>query len=299
MPDTSHGPRKYYPIKTQKKQAQTKPPKVHDIKYYIEYTDQNDDSGWDPEKILFSFTFSAPDNDKRSAPQTFLIETENLETGATESFTQDYNKNYYRFWQRQDQLNEESVQDSIINQRVIITPINDFGEGAKSTFWLPFKDLLFTRTKEKQETFSILNNNWHLYSETPNERLDRPKIMYLYLDVPESDIELDREMLSTEDYYFDCLSYFNNINDKTYRWSIQLDGKQRRLSKNGWQDSSIEQQKFITDLIQSMLPMYRKFLTEQVLEVNSNHMFKMAIENPEDNRDSIIIYLMKGQKWEM
>ncbi len=289
--------RKMYPRKPQRLVAWTNPPKVYDMKFYSEYVDVNDDTYWAPEKTLFSFTMSQPEVDITSPPSIFHIEILDLEKNTAESFVQEYDKPYYRFWQRQDEKDRQT-EEFIINSRVTITPINDFGEGNKSTFLLPLKDLFWTRSKEKQDTFSVLNTNWALFSETPEDRLNRPKLMFIYLDVPDADIEADREMLSQPEWYFDSLSYSTEINNATFRWSITENG-QRKLSVNGWEDSTHEEQTFIETLIQTTLPFYRSYLTEKGLEVNSSHVFKMAVENPRDNKDTIIIYLMKGQKWEI
>ncbi len=286
-----------YPVTNQTQQADTTPPKIYDMKYYLEYIDPEDDAYWNPEKILFSFTFSGADSDKRAAASQFHVEIQDLETGKIESFIQLYNKPYYRFWQRQAQQQQEDTSKFIINSRVTITPMNDFGEGKKSTFLLPLRDLVQTRSKENNEIFSILNSNWSLFSETPDDRENRPKIMYIYLGVDDATIEADRTKLSTTDWQFDSLTSSSDINDRTYRWSV--DSTHRKLSQNGWNDSTQAEQTFITDLIQSMLPDYREYLTRKGLSPDENYIFKMGIENPKDNRDTIVIYLLKGTEWKI
>ncbi len=289
--------RKMYPKKNQHQEAWTNPPKVYDMKFYSEYVDPDNDAYFDQEKILFSFTMSQPEVDVSSKPSIFHIEILDLATNTAESFVQDYGEPNYRFWQRQAEQDRDTT-EFIINSRITVTPINDFGEGNKSTFLLPFKDLVWTRSKENQDIFSVLNTNWEMFSETPEERLNRPKLMFIYLGVPEADIEADREMLSQPEWYFDSLSYSTEINDATYRWSIDDTGH-RKLSAAGWTDSTQEEQTFITKLIQTMLPFYRKYLNDYSLTQDSNHIFKVAVENPRDNRDTVIIYMMKGQKWEI
>ncbi len=259
--------RKAFTTKKQVNVSNTNPPKIYDMKFYSEYVDPEDDKYWAAEKILYSFTFDSKDN-VRSQSEIFLVELEDLDTGERRSAIQLADKSYYRLWQRQDEDSEDeetqvNTSNFIINSRVTITPINDFGEGEVSTFLLPFKDLVWTRAKDNtEETFSVLNDNWDLFSEDPDNRCNRSKIMYIYLDVPESDIELDRIKLSRPEQRFTCLpgSDYKTINKKTYRWSVTNDGF-RKLTKLGWSDSTQDEQTFITNLVQSMLPAYRTFLT--------------------------------------
>ncbi len=300
--------RKAYPPTPQVQQSVTAPPKAYDMKFYSEYVDPEDDFNWNPEKILFSFTFGEEDAEARSPAYEFLIEIENLDTGVVKSFVQLADVSVYRFWQRQAEVytlspdNPEDeidlLEESIVNSRIIVTPINDFGDGLKSTFILPFRDLTWTRSKDNvaEGTFSVMNTNWHLFSEDPDNRINRPKTMYIYLDVDESDIELDRLKLNREEYSYDSLTDYKTINNATYRWSVSgLD--YRKLSKDGWGDMNQEEKEFIVDLVQTMLPYYRNYITKEALLTDDDVVFKMAIENPDDNRDSIIIYLMKGTRW--
>ncbi len=295
-----------YPPRYQIQQSFTRPPKAQDIRFYSEYDDPIDDFNWNPEKIFFSFTFFTKEEQERSPAYEYLIEIENLETGVVKNFVQLHDKPYYRFWQRQAEVYTESpvgdeidlTEEAIVNSRITVTPVNDFGDGEKSIFLLPFKDMVWTRSKDNtaQETFAILNSNWNLFSEDPENRVNRPKIMYIYLDVPESDIELDRELLNTDPWFFDSLTDFKTINTRTFRWSVS-DTSYRRLSKDGWKDADQEEQEFIIDLVQTMLPAYRDHVTTYGLTVSDPTMFKLAVENPRDSKDSVIIYLMKETRW--
>ncbi len=294
--------RTIYPVTTQIKDAWTPPAKVQDMKFYSEYADPNEDLYWNPEKVLFSFTFYEDEKEARSDPELFLIQSENLDTGEIQNFTQLYDKPYYRYWQRQDEDGADvDTSEYIINARVTITPVNDFGEGETSSFILPFKDLVWTRSKDNQaqETFSVLNRDWSLFSEDPTQRKSRPKLMYIYLDVDESIIEQDRIRLGTPQWEFDSIANNSDeINQNTYRWSVSDQGY-RKLDRDGWDNMIQEEQTFITDLIQTMLPAYRDYLNIYGITQDKPHVFKMAIENPEDTRDTIIIYMMKGSQWEV
>ncbi len=294
--------RAVYPPAHQLTKDWTSPPKIQDMKFYQEYEDTEDDRFWPPDKILYGFVFYEDDYEDRSLPDLFLLEMENLDTGEVQSSTQIYNESVYRLWQRQDEHKDDSVDTSglIVNSRVTVTPVNDFGEGETSSFILPFKDLIWTRSKDNhgEETFGVLSQNWKLFSEEPNERENRSKVMYIYLDVPESDIELDRVLLGTEEWSFDSITDYKTVNERAYRWSVS-DAGYRKLDRNGWANSTPEEQTFIVDIIQSMLPTYRDYLNQYSIAMDEPHVFKMAIENPTDNRDTIIIYLMKEKQWEV
>ncbi len=297
--------RNSYPPSVLIQQSFTPPPKAQDIKFYSGYMDPIDDFIWDPEFINFSFTFFEEDKVLSEAYE-FLIEIQNVDTGVIKSFVQLADKSYYEFWQRQAEVYTESpigdeidlTEEAIVNSRIIVTPINDFGDGAKSVFFLPFKDVVWTRAKDNhaQETFAVLNTNWSLFSKDPFNRRNRPKIMYIYLDVSEGLIERDREILSEPEWQYDSLTDSKTINDQTYRWSVKED-EYRLLTEDGWRDSTADEQTFIIDLVQTMLPAYRNYMSSRGLVVDKPHMFKMGVENPQDNKDSILIYLLKGITW--
>ncbi len=299
--------RESFPPRSQRKRSFTTPPKAQDIKFYSEYVDPIDDFNWDPEKVLFGFTFYDQEQQDRSPAYQFLIEIENMDTGVIKNFVQLYNKPYYRFWQRQAETYTESppeeeidlAEEAIVNGKITVVPVNDFGPGETSVFFLPFRDLVWTRAKDNQaqQTFAVLKSNWHLYSETPEERNHRSKIMYIYLDVSENLIELDRTKLSQPEWYFDSLTDYKIINDRAYRWLVQ-GSEYKRLDRNGWHTSTQEEEQYITDLVQTMLPSYREHLIANELTPADPFVFKMAVENPQDNKDTIIIYLMKETRWQ-
>ncbi len=299
--------RKLYLPKTQRKRAFTLPPKIYDMKYYSEYSDDNS-YFWNVDPILFSFTFDIEDRDLSPAYE-YLIEIENLDTGVKKSFVQLQDAPFYRFWERQPEVYTESPlggdeieleKEAIVNSRVVITPVNEIGEGPQSVFFLPFKDLVWTRSKyDKGEylTFSYLKKNWKFFSETPNIRANRPKIMYIYLDTPESDIVDDRVFLNHPQWAYDSLTNYKLINNATFRWLVPEEGQHRKLTKDGWRNSTQEEQVFITELVQTMLPHYRAHVATNDLEFRDPFVFKMAVENPTDAHDTIIIYLIKKTRW--
>jgi len=291
-------------------QATTLPPKAYDIKFYAEYPDPYDAFYADPEKINFSFTFKREDKD-RSPAYEFLIEILNLETGIKKTFVQLAEEPIYKFWQRQAEvytkiLDEEErpvsiVEEAIVNSKITVVPVNDFGKGESSVFFMPFKDLFFTRSKSNEisRAFLVLNHYWHLFSEKPNERLNRPKIMYIYIGTPHNIIEHDKWLLSQPEWQFTSLTDSRYINDQTYRWSVQDDGYFKLNANGWWQENTVEEKEFIDELVDAMLPIYRNFLTEKQLNMSGPHVFKMAVENPTDNKDTIIVYLMRNSRWQL
>ncbi len=300
------GDRTSYPPRPNLSAATTTPPKVYDLKFYSEYMDPEDDFHWNQDKILFSFTFDEEESETKSPAYEFLISMTDLDTGVKKCFVQKADTDIYRFWQRQAEAYTESPLDetidisasSIVNSKITVIPINDFGEGKESVFFLPFKDLVWTRAKSNSSegTFNILKKYWHLYSEEPEKRLNRPKVLYIYLDTPPEDIEEDVIKLSSEEYSYETLSNYKNINQKTFRYSVSGD-EFLYLTDSGWLEMTKERKEFVTDLIQTMLPAYRDFITGAELNMAEPNMFKMAVENPRDNRDTVIIYLIKGQRW--
>jgi hypothetical protein len=284
----------------------TTPPKVYDMKYYSEYPDPYDDEAWAPDHVLFSFTFDEADRD-RSPAFGFLIEIQNIETGVIKSFIQLADKSYYRFWERGDEIRsdypiapeEELKEESIVNGKVKVIPFNDFGSGEPSTFFLPFKDMIWTRAKDNQtdQTFATLSKYWHLFSETPDERVNRPKTMYIYLDTPEPDVEDDRVFLNHPQWEHTTLTDYKYINDRTYRWLITEDADNKKLTIDGWKIMTSEEDEFIENLVRSMLPSYRDHVAKKGLSFIDPFVLKVAVENPKDNKDTIIIYLIKKTRW--
>jgi len=291
----------------------TTPPKAMDIKYYAEYPDEFDDDAVNLEFINFSFTFFESDASQRSPAYSFLIDIKDLETGEVKSFMQLRNKPKYRYWQRSAEIkkqkeNEEitgeedsrEIRGAVVNARIYVTPVNDFGRGKTSTFILPFKNLSFTRSTNNMENLpnSILTKYWPLYSDTPYDRKNRPKIMYIYIGTSFADVELDKILLNESEYYFDSLTNYQTINSLTYRWVIHDDGYYK-LDNTGWHSALTEEQEFIETLVESMLPDYRDFLTASGTDFGEPHVYKVAVENPMDPQDTIIIYLMKDTRWQL
>jgi hypothetical protein len=298
--------RKVYPPTQLRKKSDTLPPKAWDIKFYAVEKDPHDDFVMDPEFINFSFTFKENESIARSPAYEFQIDILNLDTGVYKSFVQLANKYYYKFWQRQAEVYTLSPkgfeinleEESIINSKITVTPINDFGMGEQSTFFLLFKNVAWMNklTNRDNPVFSVVNKYWHLYSEEPNNRLNRPKTIYIYINTDHDDIDSDVLLLGSSAWEYTSLSDYQTINERTYRWSVQDDGFYKR-DQYGWHLSTSEEKEYIENLVQASLPWYRKYLAANNIQMGLPHIFKMGINNPADEKDSIIIYLIKGMRW--
>jgi len=186
-----------------------------------------------------------------------------------------------------------------VNARVTITPLNDTGKGKRSTFLMPTKDMNYLpQSQTLNNTVFVLANYWHLFSERPEEVLNRPKQMHIYLDVSDDDIKLDKELLAGDDYRFTAKGDYRIINDEMYRWSINKDSF-KILSQEGFREMIPEEIIFIRHLINSFNDIFRRFITSRGIGQGTPVVFKLAAMNPKDHKDSIIIYLMKGKRWEI
>jgi hypothetical protein len=41
------------------------------------------------------------------------------------------------------------------------------------------------------------------------------------------------------------------------------------------------------------------YLNENLIGQGTEYIFKIAVQNPQDHQDSIIIYIMRGRPWEI
>jgi hypothetical protein len=302
--------RKYYTPEPLIQKHTTHPPKIYDFKFHWDHNTTYNDLPVPIEKILFSFTFDKDEVKSKSPAQNFLIDIIDLESNDLKHFVQIADTPIYRFWQRQAEFSilpeprnamtrVDPIENSSVNARIYTTPLNDFGRGETSTFLAPFKNLDFINSYNPySSTFEVLNHFWNLFSETPNKRENRPKILYIYMDIEKNLVELDRMLLSTPLYKFTSLTDYKYINDHTFRWLINDDGE-FKLDINGWSNVTTVEKSFLDELIHSFLDRYYEFLNKNALTLDMPHVYKLAIENPQDSDDSIIIYLMKGSQWRL
>jgi len=77
----------------------TPPPKVVDLKFRPHERNRNDEDDIAFDFLELEFAFDGSDALNRSAPDTYMIDIRNLETGVTKSYVQNA-KELNLFWQR-------------------------------------------------------------------------------------------------------------------------------------------------------------------------------------------------------
>ncbi|MCD6397185.1 MAG: hypothetical protein J7L71_06565 [Spirochaetaceae bacterium] len=294
-------------------QATTPPPKVEALKFRIAPTNPNDSEPFDFEFVEIDFVSYEGNVKKRSEATQYFLEVVNQDTGIVKRYVQYVDQRPYTYWQRsvEPSLDPEALllglgvtdavaPEGIVNGLVYVTPFNDYKQGKTSKFFLPMKDLLFIPTSSinMNPTNLILAKYWHLFSKTPEELKNRPKQMHIYIGVPVSDVQLDIEELGQPEYQYNTIGSSTTINDEMFRWVIQ-DHSMQKVSKDGVVDMTAEEIIYLRLIIDSFGDMYRQNINHRGLGKGESLIFKIAVENPRDHDDSIIIYIMKGQRWEV
>jgi hypothetical protein len=292
------------------KKMTTPPPKVVALGFHVAGSNAQDSEVIGFDTIVLNFSYSEQDRAERSSASQFMISISDLDTGVVKSyFIKAFVFPYY-YWQRAQELkasnfSDENIDDAIVNARVTITPINDEGKGNRSTFLMPMKNLynIGIYDMEKNPTTLILAKYWNLFSLTPGDIYNRPKVMHIYLNVSQDDIIRDKNMLNQEEYRYNTIGTYLETNQEMFRWVIQDEDQgtsYTRLNQNDiFVDMTQKEIKYIKLILNSFNDIYR----ERVLAVGAQGsdpvVFKVSTENPRDHNDSIIIYVMKGTRWEI
>ena len=283
--------------------ATTKPPKIIDLKFRDSTKYINDDEYFGFDTVEISFAFIQGEMDSSSAPKMYHFNIVNLDTGESKGYIMRADDRPYLYWQKASTVEPDEisrVDNGIVNARVYITPINDFGNGPTSSFFMPMKGLDFISrwSLNTNPAHLILSKYWHLFSVNPTDKYNRPKVMHIYLDVSEEDIRIDKEKLFQERFAVNCIGDWQQVNQELYRWFIGDTNK--KLDENdNFVELTEEENEFISLLIDSINDRYRAYLNHFNIKYGEPHRYKIAVMNPMDHEDSIIIYLMKGQRWEM
>jgi len=281
----------------------TTPPKIIDLKFKLE-TNLNDGWQYTFDTIEISFVFENEDMNNSSRPKMYHIEIIDLDNeNNKKSYIIDAKDTPYKYWQRAVETEpgmEDSIEGGIVNGRIFITPINDFGLGKTSSFLMPMKSLNFIDkfSINTNPTTLILAKYWHLFSKNPNTKYNRPKQMHIYVDVSFDKIYEDKYLLGKPKYAYDAIGDWSTINNEMYRWIIN-EGAMQKLTEDGIKNLTEEEIDFILKIIDSINDTYRLYLNSNRINQGDPHVFKIAIINPMDHNDSIIIYLMKGKRWEL
>lgn len=290
--------------------ATTPPPKVMALKFHTAWVHPNDSDVFDFDTVLLDFVYAAIDKENRSNADQFHIRIRDLDTNVVKSYMQNSFEYPYQFWQRSVEKRanadaddpEAEVDGAIVNARVTITPVNHKGVGKRSTFLLPLKDLAFINpaTSEKNPTSLILAKFWHLYSKTPEDIYNRPKQIHIYVDVDDEIIVADKARQNEDDYRYNTIGNYKEVNQEMYRWTIKDREVYQKLDDTDvFQDMSEEEKEFMDRLVQSVFDQYNFTNASRAKRVSDPDIFKIAVENPRDHSDSIIIYIMKGTSWEL
>jgi len=290
------------------KKATTFPPKIIDLKFKPLNNHYNDGDETLFDFIELTFVYDADDKDSRSDADQFLIETYDIEAKEYKGYIQNAREIPYTYWQRSIEVIAEfeeaignNIEGGITSAKVRITPINDKGFGKRSIFFLPLKNMNYISDMMflNNPAMLVLSKFWHLYSPTPDIIKNRPKYMYVYIDVPPDDVYLDKQFLSGNEWDRTLIGNWNDTNQNTYRW-ILYEGDHLKIDENdALLEMTSEEIEFIRHLLNSINDILREYLNLNKIDQGEQYIFKVAIKNPLDHKDSIVLYLMRGKRWEI
>jgi hypothetical protein len=79
---------------------------------------------------------------------------------------------------------------------------------------------------------------------------------------------------------------------------VPAEGPYEKLDRFGWHTMTEEEQQFIASLVDTLLPEYRNYAAVNQLSASDPFVLKLAIENPKDPKDTIMIYLIRKTRWQ-
>ena len=296
----------------------TKPPKIIDFRFWDRSVDPYDDDGLDSEFLFWRPIFNKNDALTRNWAKYIFCELQDFDSDEIRNFTVDFLTRPFKLWTRANEEYEiipehsndiitpapEVIADyaeiGLKNYRITLTPFNQMGEGNSSTFLLPLKNLNYhTFITPNDRAQKIIGNNFDLLFEDPQNISTRSKFIHIYFDVPLDDISQDKELMNSYEYRYTSLSDYKIINSLQYRWALFSDGSSYKLDKLGWKTMPDRDKSFIKDLLRAIGPDYRSFIAKTGVAYNEPHIFKLLIKHPFDWQDSLILYIMKGQRWNL
>jgi hypothetical protein len=290
------------------KTATTLPPKVVDLKFRPAPGYYNDGDVMQFDFIELNFGYISADVDSRSEPKQFFIQIQNLDTGEVKGFIQDAADMPYLLWQRtlekyseNEEYTDIEIKNGVVNGKIKITPINDKGRGSSSVFFLPLNKLNYIGKMQHNTNPSslVLSKFWHLYSLNPDNPINRPKTMYIYIDTDLETIISDKEKLFNDEWARTSPGDWKQTNQETFRWAL-YEGDFLRLDHlDTFQIMSEEEKSFLKYLIDSFNDIHMHYLNDNGIGQGAEYIFKIAVQNPMDHKDSIVIYIMRGKSWEI
>jgi len=287
----------------------TLPPKIADLKFWVDPNTYKDFYALPVSPIQLRFVFG-PSSKERSAATEFHLNLENVDTGEVKHYVIYADEMPFRLWEKYEEaytnytngsgeINVEEIPNSIVNARVIITPMNAAGLGPNSVFFIPSKGLVKIDSwmQNKYPVTDLLRQHSHLLF--PEEKKLNPKVMYIYLNTPDYVIERDKEELFQSKWW--RTTPFNNwedINNATIRWQINDNNINKKLTST-WEEQTEEEIEFLNLLIKTLKPLYMEDLTQRKIDFSQPHIFKCGVPNPFDDKDTFVIYIMKEASWQI
>jgi len=287
------------------KSVGTLPPKITDLKIWVDINTFKDNYSLTDSPIRLRFVYNKTNYLNRTPPFKFFIEIQNIDTGETKNYIQLESDKPYKLWEKYQESGDykpiDSIDNSIVNAKLIITPINEHGVGPNSIFILPVKeikiiDLLMTNDYPLNILFE---NNLHYVFPVDQPKI-KPRVMYIYFGNSKKSIEQDHKM-SYDDKWFITTPFDNwiDIQKNTNRWLIDEDNSYLKYNENGWKYIDENEISFINNIISTVRPLYQEDLTERGLDFADNHIFKIMFPHPKDKWDNMYIYFIRGSRWQI
>jgi len=294
--------------------AGTLPPKVTDVKFWVDPTVFKDHYVLPTSPINMRFLYNKENALKRTPPTEFHIQVQDMASNASKYYTQRANEKPYKLWEKYEEaytnyvngtgeFEIENIPNSIVNARLIITPINEQGIGPNSVFILPVSggEVIHYKMLNEYPISQHLKNNWDYIHPNPRDNAVEPRWLFFYLNTPTSIVENDH--LNFQDEKWKVTTPHDNwkeINAKSYRWLIDDGNVYMKYNDRGWIDTQNNENVFIDQMFKIIQPIYRKFLTEHNLHFQDPHVFKLLIPHPlRDKNDMLVLYFMKGVSWQL
>lgn len=286
------------------------PPPVRDLSYYFEkniglYDDVED-------YLRITFMFLEEDFINYAIPQSFHIKIINLSDGEAPEVNLITTGNLSIPWTQ-----------VLGNYQLEIKTTNFFGESAITIFLLPVNDIIVLDTESDagvtiRDSLDTINRNvedintypkWLMfYRNVTFQDVQDDRIIFLDPNgssasdgIEHSSVRFELQPLYSEIFSDDALvmdlswDSFNPEDD----FGIQSEYYYMKLDSDGWLFQTQEEIQFIETFKQTIVFEYQNYLSKHGLTINDAVILKFMFRHPIRTRDSIIIYLMEGLRWQL
>lgn len=256
-----------------------------------------------------TYLFDQDEYNNLDMPSKFEVEVINLDTNETRTIITQTNISFFM--------------EEIHNTKLRITTINNWGRSVITTeFILPAYDII--PLDIESDGYYTIKNKLDVINRGRDTFFEYPRWLMFYSGVSYTDIETERLTFATantfkqsalvdedikyakQDFYGEVPKAGVLVRDATWStfgpdvdFGFSSQSYFMKLTSTGWVSMTQDEVSFITTFKESIQKEYQHYIARKGLTYESPVVLKFIIQHPEFLKDSIIIYLVEGQQWQL